>query len=334
MKRRLSILPVLCILVVSFLFLGMVNSDTIQANSIRLVGGGVDYPDHPHMMAMSRLAARLDARTGGEVYLSVYPSMQLGSAATLYDNVRKGTIDMAFLDMGWFAEINHEFNVLEAFYLFEDTDHFQEIVNTPGKLAYFENLLLEDQDLRVIMYLGGDERNIISTFPIEKIEDLRGRAMRSRELATALEWWELLGASPVPVAYPELYSALAAGVVEGSQNSPTAMIEARFVEPCSYVARTQHAVNFGAIVMNNTSFESLSSEHQDLLLEIGYEVQREIIQHAINNVEDQIKLIEEEHGLTITYPDLQPFIEASRKQLWDLAEEYDVVDIIEDIFVR
>src|SRR5699024_11825340 len=66
---------------------------------------------------------------------------------------------------------------------------FESVVNSDDKLAYFEDALREDPGLNTLMYIGGIERNILSTFPIESVEDLKGKVMRSGTGATELEWW-------------------------------------------------------------------------------------------------------------------------------------------------
>ena len=126
---------------------------------------------------------------------------------------------MIYSDSGWFAEQNPVFEVLGAYYLFKDREHFESIVNTEGELSYFEDLLLENPGLKTVMYEGGLERNIISTFPINSVEDLEGQTMRSGTGSTELEWWRNLGADPTSIAFNEVYSALQTGVADGSQNS-------------------------------------------------------------------------------------------------------------------
>lgn len=45
-----------------------------------------------------------------------------------------------------------------------------------------------------------------------------------------------------------------------------------------------------------------------------------------------MKVLEDEFGVTFTTPDKSGFIEASRKQSQELAEEYGITDIISNIF--
>jgi TRAP-type C4-dicarboxylate transport system substrate-binding protein len=156
--------------------------------------------------------------------------------------------------------------------------------------------------------------------------------MRSRNVPTALEWWRLLGARPVPVAFQEVYTAVQTGVVEGSQNSLDAMIRMRFVEVNNYIARTQHSIHLGMVVMNNEKFESLPRELQRAIVDSGREVQAGYLAKAFADTDEQIEQIKQEYDIEFTTPDLDPFIERSREQLWSIAEEHGIEGTVREIF--
>ncbi len=311
---------------------GAAEPAATEARTIELSAATIN-PGGSHLgQTLAALARRIEEKSGGRIEVTVYPDGQLGDASTLYESVARGNIDIIMSDTGWFAEEHPQFDVLEASYLFRDEDHYLELLNTPGSLSYFENLLLERPGLRTLMYAGGMERNIISTFPINRLSDLRGRTMRSRPVSTELEWWELLGARPIPVSFQETYTAIQTGVVEGSQNSLDAMINMRFMEVAKNVARTQQGIHLGMIVMNNQRFESLDSDLQRAILDAAAEVQPEYLQRAFDDAENLLARLQNEFGVRVTDPDKGPFIEASRKQLWDLAQEIGIESTVRDIF--
>lgn len=182
------------------------------------------------------------------------------------------------------------------------------------------------------IYTGGYERDIISTFSVNDISDLKGKTMRSRNVQVEMEWWKLLGAIPVPLDFGEIYTGIQTGVVQGTQNSTEAMISSRLVEVGKYVARTQHRIEMTGVVMNNTRFESLPKEYQDLMANIAREIQMKYIEIAESETENHFQIMKEKFGITITTPNLTPFVEASRKQFWNLADKLNVREIAEKIF--
>lgn len=281
--------------------------------------------------AFIAFAEEIENQSNGEIEVTLHMDGALGGASSLYQSVISGDIDIIYSDTGWFAEHQPAFDVISSYYLFEDQEHFESVVNSEDKLAYFEDVLRESPGLNTLMYIGGIERNILSTFPIESVEDLNGRVMRSGTGATELEWWTELGANPVSIDLSEVYSGLQTGVAEGTQNSLDSMIHNRFGEVGDYVARTQHDLTLGFVVMNNDRYEQLSDSHKEAIQRAADIVQPKYIEIAFDRAENDMKTLEEEFGITFTDVEVDGFIEKSRTLLMDLAEKHDVVDIIEEI---
>lgn len=335
-KNFVSIFLVVLISVVLVACGGNTNNKENESGSsnekVNLVVATINPSDALLTQALTAFAEEIEKESNGDITFDLHAGGTLGNASSLYQSVINGDIDMIYSDTGWFAEHHPEFNVLSTNYLFEDREHFEAIVNEEGKLKYFEDLLLDSPGLKTVMYAGGLERNIISTFPINDVSDLQGKSMRSGGGSSELEWWTSLGANPSTVDFNEVYSAIQTKVVEGSQNSLDAMIEQRFGEVAKHVARTQHNLTLGFVVMNNDKFESLSEENKEAIERARQNVQAEYISKAFDLAEEDMKTLEDEFGVTFTNPSKEGFIEASRKQTEEMAEEYGITDIINEIF--
>ena len=268
----------------------------------------------------------------GKVKVDFFPGGQLGDASTLYQSVIDGSIDMIYSDPGWFAERHPEFDILEGNYLFKSKEHFMSIVNDEHKLDFFKNKLLKDPGVIVLMVAGGLERDIISTYPINSIEDLKGKNMRSKSTSTNMDWWHSIGANPVPVAFKEVYTAVQTGVVRGSQNSLDAMISMRFAEVNDYIARTQHNISIGFIVMNKEKYDAVGDDIQSLLKKAAKTIQPKYIEKAFALSDEKLEALQKEFGIKVTTPDKTPFIKASRTQINDLAKKFGIEDEINSIF--
>jgi TRAP-type C4-dicarboxylate transport system substrate-binding protein len=332
MKRYFTAALVLSVLLVTSAF---VLAEPIREETegpIELTMATIN-PENSHLgQSLIALAESIEEKSDGRIEVRFFGGGQLGDASTLYESVIEGNIDIILSDTGWFSEQHPDFDVLEAYYLFKSKDHNLSVLNTPGSLSFFEDKILENPGLRTIMYAGGMERDIISTFRIDSIEDLEGHTLRSRNVPTEMEWWRLLGARPVPVAFQEVYTAVQTGIVEGSQNSLDAMIRMRFVEVNNYIARTQHTIHLGMVVMNNEKFESLPQNLQRAIMDAGREIQPAYLAKAFEDTKKQLEEIRQSYDIEITAPDLDPFVERSRKQLWDIAEEQGIEDIVHQIF--
>ncbi|WP_157911682.1 TRAP transporter substrate-binding protein [Alteribacter populi] len=282
--------------------------------------------------AFIAFAEAVEEESNGEISVTAHTGGQVGDASSIYQSVISGDIDIIYSDTGWFSEHEPAFDILASNYLFRDQEHFNDIVNESDRLDYFEGLIRDNPGLETVMYIGGLERNILSTFPIESIEDLNGKSMRSGGSAVEMEWWQLLGASPQNIDFSEVYSALQTGVVEGTQNSLDSMIENRFAEVGDYVARTQHILTLGFVVMNGEKFDSLSDEHKEAIAAASERIQPEYTELAFEEAEQYAETLETEFGVTFTEPDKEEFIRISRDQMMETAEELGIEDIVVDIF--
>jgi len=307
------------------------SDDSDGEGKVELVASTINPANTLLGEAFVAFAEEIENQSNGEIEVSLHMDGALGDASSLYQSVISGDIDIIYSDPGWFAEHQPEFDVISSYYLFDDQEHFESVVNSDDKLAYFEDALKESPGLNTLMYIGGIERNILSTFPIESVEDLKGKVMRSGTGAAELEWWEELGANPVSIDFSEVYSGLQTGVAEGTQNSLDSMIHNRFGEVGDYVARTQHDLTLGFVVMNDERYEQLSDSHKEAIQKAAEIVQPEYIEIAFDQAEEDMKTLEEEFDITFTDVDVDGFIEKSRELLMERAEEHEIVDVIEEI---
>ncbi|TSB47305.1 TRAP transporter substrate-binding protein [Alkalicoccobacillus porphyridii] len=299
---------------------------------VELVAATINSSSTFFGQALIAFADAIEEESDGEISVKVFTGGQLGDASSSYQSVISGDIDIIYTDTGWFAEHQPIFDVLATSYLFDDQEHYDSIVNETDGLAYFEDLLRESPGLETIMYTGGLERNIMSTFPIESVNDLQGRNMRTGGSGPELEWWQLLGANPLNVNFSEVYSAIQTGVVDGGHNSLDSMVENRFGEVVDYVARTQHVLALGFVVMNGERYDNLSDEHKEAIAAASDRVQSEYTDHAFEMADDYKDRLVEDFNITFTDFDKEEFIEISRNQRMEIARELGAEEVIADIF--
>src|ERR1700737_1834972 len=78
------------------------------------------------------------------------------------------------------------------------------------------------------------------TKPIEKQEDLKGFKIRLPVAPYFIALFQRLGASPTPINFAEVYSALQTGVVDGQENPLVLIDTAKLYEVQKYCSMTNH----------------------------------------------------------------------------------------------
>ena len=184
MKKILTVLLGLTLVSAGLMANGQEDVAEDGTKKVALVAATINPEGSLLANTLQAYSDEIVAQSGGVITVDTFPGGQLGDASTLYQSVVDGTIDMIYSDPGWFAERHPEFDILEGNYLFKSKEHFMEVTNDDHKLDFFKDKLLADPGVVVLMVAGGLERDIISTYPINSIGDMKGKNMRSKSTST------------------------------------------------------------------------------------------------------------------------------------------------------
>ncbi|RZT35482.1 TRAP transporter substrate-binding protein [Cupriavidus agavae] len=225
----------------------------------------VPETDSQHLAALS-FSEKVKARTGGAVQIQVFANSQLGNDTSLVTGVRSGTIDIGATGNPFVTGLAPRLNVLDLPYQFEDgASAYRVLDGTVGRSLLDE---LGAHRIKGLAFweigfrsLGNNKR------PIQRAEDIRGLKIRTTPNPSHIKAFQLLGASPQPMPFAEVFGALESGAVDGQENPPTLMVSAKLYEVQKYVSLTRHAYTALVVLMNKAKFESLKPEYQKVLLE-------------------------------------------------------------------
>jgi TRAP-type C4-dicarboxylate transport system substrate-binding protein len=129
-----------------------------------------------------------------------------------------------------------------------------------------------------IMTIGntGGWRNFANTQrPVQTPGDLDGLKIRTVVADLPQELVSTLGASPTPIPWPELFTSLQTGVVEGSKNGITDIMNMKFPDAgLKYLTLDGHAYMAAIWVMNNDTFLSMPEEMRRVVVNGFKELQQ------------------------------------------------------------
>jgi TRAP-type transport system periplasmic protein len=185
--------------------------------------------------------------------------------------VAEGSIDIFVSTSGGAAGLFPYIQVLDLPYLMSD-DRVAEEVLSGDFVRELRALALADSDNTIrLMTVGntGGWRNYANTTKrVQTPADLAGMKMRTvpadlpQTLATAL------GASPTPIAWPELFTSLQTGVVSGTANGITDIMNMKFPDAgLKYLTLDAHSYMGAFWWMTNERFLSMSDEHKRVILD-------------------------------------------------------------------
>jgi TRAP-type C4-dicarboxylate transport system substrate-binding protein len=92
---------------------------------------------------------------------------------------------------------------------------------------------------------------------VKSADDLKGVKMRVINSQLPVKMMEFYGGNPTPVAWGELYTSLATGVVEGTKNAVTDIIPNKMEEVLRYATLDEHSYLWGFMAVSQDFLDSL-----------------------------------------------------------------------------
>ena len=258
LKMRLKILMNLALgaCLATVLMLGATNS-ALAAKKIVLKAGDVHPMDYPTVMGMVRMGELLDEWTDGRITIQVYPSMQLGAEKEMLEQTQFGAIDLLRVSTGPLGTIVPEFNAFSLPYIFKSIDHLHKVVD--GPIGQELAAKAKKGGFIGIGYYDSGFRSFYNTRkPIRSMADLKGLKFRVMGNPIFVDMVAALGGSATPMAYNEVYTSLATGVIDGAENNYPSYTSSGHYEKAKYYTQDQHLSVPEILLLSNKTVQKLS----------------------------------------------------------------------------
>ena len=211
----------------------------------------------------------LESRSRGRIKVEIYPASQLGNFRTLIESVQLGTVELAHTTVGGMNQFFPQIQVTDIPYMFRD----DLVAEKVGQGWFFDDtrdaILKKTGNVRLVgVGNTGRFRSFYTTKKQIKVAaDLKGVKMRTINSPLQIEMVKFLGGNPTPVAWGELYTSLATGVVEGTKNAASDIVSNKMHEALKYVVLDEHAYLYGFYWMSNSWLKSMPLDLQKLVVD-------------------------------------------------------------------
>jgi tripartite ATP-independent transporter DctP family solute receptor len=198
---------------------------------------GASLPDgHPMAIRAREAMAQIKEESGGRLDITLYTNSVLGGDTAMISQTIAGALEMYTLPLDLLAAKNPACGIFGVGYAFLGYDHIWEAMD--GDLGNHLRGIAEQIGFHVVhnCYDHGFRQITTRTKPIEKPEDLKGFKIRLPVAPYFIALFQRLGASPTPINFAEVYSALQTGVVDGQENPLVLIDTAKLYEVQNIVA--------------------------------------------------------------------------------------------------
>lgn len=279
-----------------------------EAVTLRL--GHTQPTDHQVNITAERFAELVNEYSGGSVTVEVYPNSTFGSASEMNAAVKSGDLDLYVNASAQFASQYEPMTVVDAWYMFNDTDHLMKFYSPDCEV--YQTLcegLKEACNIDSLAPIYYGARHMSANTPLNSVSDLKGLKMRVASDPMPTAFFEAMGATPTPVAYNETYLALQQNVADGEENPAASITSMKFYEVQKTLNLTAHQYQMLTIYMSVPSEEKLSDAQMEAVRKAAAQAAEEHNAVAFDQEQEIIDALKDKIEV-VTPSDLDSFKEA------------------------
>ncbi len=280
-----------------------------SANAQQIVTkySGIQPNDHPASYTEDYFAEELSVLSKGTIKVEVYHNTQLGDAVANVQSLRNGTIGFTTVSASNLNQVLPAMDMYSLPFLFKNAEHFWWFLAQPEAAALAKPL--EEKGIKIIGYIDSGARNFFAQKAIRSPDDMKGQKIRVMASPVMVNTMKALGATGVPVAWAELYTALQTGVVDGAENNHPSVVAKKFYEVSKYYSLDEHMRIPDVLAVSMKLWDSLNADQKKAVEEAGARAQA-YMRGAwhVSEVKD-LEALKAKFTEIIT-PDKAPFVKA------------------------
>jgi tripartite ATP-independent transporter DctP family solute receptor len=283
---------------------------------------------HPVHKAMEFMKERLEELSDGTVTIDIYPSGVLGPEVQCIEQLQNGSLAMTKTSAAAMENFIPSMSVFGLPYVFRDADHYWRVLN--GEIG--QELLKQGEArfLRGLCYYDAGSRNFYTVdTPVRTPEDLKGLKIRVMNSKTAMDMVKAMGGAPTPIAWGELYSALAQGTVDGAENNPPSFTSNKHYEICKHFSLDGHTRIPDILMMSTRVWQKLDPQVQSWVQQAADESAAFQLELWREKTKESLDLARAE-GVTVYEVDVAAFA-AQVAPMLDAVEDPVVRDLVKRI---
>ena len=238
---------------------------------------------HPQAEGAQKSADLLKEKSGGQMTARLFPGGTLGGDVQTLSALQGGTVEMTVLNAGLLVGVDKDFGLVDLPFLFDTPQQADAVMDGPVGQALAAKL--PAKGLVGLGYWELGFRNLTNNRrPVTKVDDIAGLKIRVVQSPLFIELFNTLGANAVPMPYPELYSAMETGTVDGQENPYSNILSAKFYEVQKHLTITKHVYNPQIVLVSGKLWDKLN------------EAERKAVQDAATEARDYQRALSREQA--------------------------------------
>lgn len=261
-----------------------------QAQTVLKIGYATAKDSH-YGVGSTTFCDEVEKGTAGRYKCQHFPASALGGEREMIEAVQLGTQDIVNTSTGPLGNFVPEVKVVDIPFLFRDYDHARKTMDG----AIGQDLLkkMQAKGLVGLAWTENGFRHMTNNKrAIVKASDAAGLKLRTMENKVHMEGYKTFGLLPTPMAWPEVFTALQQGTVDGQENPIPVILSAKFSQVQKHLSLTGHVYSPAALIISPNVWGKLSDADKKVFTDAaakGAAAQRKKVNDDENNGIAQLK---------------------------------------------
>ncbi len=295
---------------------GVVAMPTIlRAQTVNWIGASATPPTDFIAQALDVFGRRVAELSKGQIKVATHHAGSLGGEREHIEGLLQGSVHVATPGQGLLAGWYRPAEVWTHPYLFKDVPHKNRVWDTV-RLEY-TNAVASEAKLRTIAAIPRMPRQLSCNKVVKSPEDMKGLKIRVPETALWRRTFELMGASPTPLPFPEVFQALKSRIIDGQENPIALTYNSGIFDVNSHLSLTEHMMQDNCLVMAESVYQRLTPELKANVDQASRDMEAELrpkVETDDKRILDEVK----KKNIVLTEVDKEAF----RKAVAKLVDEF------------
>ncbi|MGQ7246061.1 TRAP transporter substrate-binding protein [Halomonas sp. V046] len=236
---------------------------SVSALAAQTITVGHTTSDSSHYSAgVDAFKAKLEELSDGEFSVAEQPSGALGGERAMIEGLQIGTIDAVITSTGPLGNFVPQTYVLDLPFLFKDYAEARCVLD--GEIGQDLLDMIGEHDLVGLAWTENGFRHMTnSQRDIKTPEDAAGLKIRTMENEMHMAAFNEMGVHPTPMAFPELFTALQQGTVDGQENPISVILTGNLWEVQDRLSLTGHVYSPAIMLASPILWDGLSDEQRE-----------------------------------------------------------------------
>lgn len=297
-------------------------SEASQKVILRMAGQYA--PDHSTTVLQYKFKEIVEAESKGEIEIKIYPANQLGDYTQVYEELRRGTIELGTISVP--SQFDQRLDITYLHYL---AMNYKEAEKIYARGSEMFKIMEELHGALGVKFLGFNVEGFGILGLAKKPDDLKDPTkpknilLRVPPMAVFKITADDQGFQTISVPFAELYTALQTGVADGWSGGPAMVNYLQFGDVIKYALMCNNFFENTSYLMSMEVWNNLSEKHQKILADASAKISKESL--IVSEENDKIypaKLTEK--GIEVIYfndEELKVWADHCRKVTWPKLEE-------------